>query len=218
MKKVLIIAYHYPPRGGAGVHRNINLVNQIRDYDFEPVVLTITEDEMVKQNERIDRSLLNKVPGDVLVRRTSSGIPFGFKNFLIKIRLFRLAWFFLYPMFWETAARWHKVAYRDAKELITQHKISVVYTSSGPFASMVLARRLQKDLGVKWVADLRDPFTDAYAWKFPSYMHWKWMRRFERKYFSKPDKLIVNTPEVKKLYIKRDLVDSKKITVVTNGY
>jgi glycosyltransferase involved in cell wall biosynthesis len=218
MKKVLIIAYHYPPRGGAGVHRSINLVNTIREFGYEPVVLTITAEEMVLQNERVDQSLLDKVPADVEVHRTASGIPHKFKQTLIKMRLFRLAWYFMYSMFWETAARWHKVAFPIAKKIIKDHDIKLVYTSSGPFASMVLADRLQKELGMKWVADLRDPFTDAYAWKFPSYYHWKRMRKFEEKYFSQPDKLIVNTPEVERLYLKRGLVTKDKVTVVTNGY
>lgn len=218
MKKVLFIAYHYPPRGGSGVHRTINLVNNIREHGFEPVVLTVTREEILLQDEQIDDSLLAKVPQDILVERTASGIPHKFKQTLIKLRLFRLAWYFLYFMFWEPAAKWHKVAFPVAKRLIEEHHIDLVYSSSGPFASMILASRLQDDLKVKWVADLRDPFTDAYAWQFPSYWHWKRMRKFEKKYFSKPDKLIVNTPEVEKLYVKRGLVKPEKIEVVTNGY
>lgn len=217
MEKVLIIAYHFPPRGGAGVHRSLNLVNSIREYGFEPIVLTITEDEIVKQHEQVDNTLLKKVPKDIEVHRTLSGIPFKFKNTLIKLRLFRFAWYFLYPMFWETAARWPKVAYPLAEKLVKEHNIKVVYTSSGPFASMLIGKKLQKNMNVKWVADLRDTFTDGY-WKFPSYLHWKMMRRFEKKNFSKPDRLIVNTPEVKKLYLNRGLIEEDKITVVTNGY
>lgn len=218
LKKVLIIAYHFPPRGGAGVHRTLNLVNHLREFGFEPIVLTINEDEIAKQNEQIDNSLLQKIPSDLEIIRASSGIPFKVKEILIKLKIFRLAWYFLYPLFWETAARWPKKAYPHARKIIETHNIDLVYSSSGPFASMLLARKLQKKMSVKWVADLRDPFTDAYAWQFPSYIHWKIMRIFEKIYFSKPDKLIVNTPEVKKLYIKREIVGKEKITVVTNGY
>ena len=77
---------------------------------------------------------------------------------------------------------------------------------------------LKEKLGIKWVADLRDPFTDAYAWDFPSKFHWYYSRRFERKVFSVADKLILNTTETRDLYLKRKLTTEAKSICLTNGF
>jgi hypothetical protein len=83
---------------------------------------------------------------------------------------------------------------------------------------MLLGKMLKKRLGIKWVADLRDPFTDAYAWDFPSKFHWRARRRFEKRVFTTADKLILNTPETRKLYLRRGLTTEEKSACLTNGF
>jgi hypothetical protein len=115
-------------------------------------------------------------------------------------------------------AVWPFASFVKAKKTIAKHSIKTVYTSSGPFSSLVLGYLLKKFSGVKWIADMRDPFTDAYAWNFPSRLHWIFARIFEKFLLSRTDHLIVNTPEVKKLYIRRGIHLSDQISVITNGY
>jgi hypothetical protein len=43
VKKVLIITYYWPPSGGAGVQRWLNLPNTFPDMDVEPYVLTVDQ-------------------------------------------------------------------------------------------------------------------------------------------------------------------------------
>jgi hypothetical protein len=40
MKKVLMIAHQFPPIGGSGVQRTVKFVKYLRDFGWEPVVLT----------------------------------------------------------------------------------------------------------------------------------------------------------------------------------
>src|SRR4051812_3012819 len=40
MKKVLIVAYYFPPSGGPGVQRVLKYVQYLREFGWEPVVLT----------------------------------------------------------------------------------------------------------------------------------------------------------------------------------
>ena len=40
MFKVLVIAYYYPPLGLSGVHRTLKFVKYMKNYNWEPVVLT----------------------------------------------------------------------------------------------------------------------------------------------------------------------------------
>jgi hypothetical protein len=43
MKRVLMIAYIYPPQGGSGVQRTVKFVRYLPSYGWEPLVLTVRE-------------------------------------------------------------------------------------------------------------------------------------------------------------------------------
>jgi glycosyltransferase involved in cell wall biosynthesis len=161
---------------------------------------------------------MDYIPSGIEIIRVPSALPLKLNRFLNSIKIFRLFWFFLYPFFWERSAMWPFKTYKTAARIIKENNIKTVYTSSGPFSSLILGYLLKKRLGIKWVADMRDPFTDAYAWSYPSKLHWYLCRFFEKKFLSKASHIVVNTPEVKKLYLSRTMNDDSHITVITNGY
>jgi len=59
VKKVLIVTYYWPPSGGAGVQRWLKFVKYLPDYGYEPVVLTVKEENA--SYAQTDRSLFNEV-------------------------------------------------------------------------------------------------------------------------------------------------------------
>ena len=40
MKKVLIITYYWPPKGGAGVQRWLKMAKYFRENNWEPIIFT----------------------------------------------------------------------------------------------------------------------------------------------------------------------------------
>lgn len=204
--------------GGPGVHRSLRFVKHLREFNYNPIVLTIAEEDIQQSGSVMDATLLSSIPSDIEIHRVSSGIPFKLSSVLHKLRIYRLFWYLFYPYFWERSALWPNKALDKAIDLINRHQIDIVYTSSGPFSALKLGYLLKKKTKVKWVADMRDPYTDAYAWSYPSKLHWCLSRAMESRWISKCDRLVVNTPEVKKLYVKRKLKPESEITVITNGY
>lgn len=204
--------------GGPGVQRSTRFVSHLSAFGYEPVVLTIHEKDIEKMGSSKDPSLLKFIPATTQVHRVSSGIPFNLTSILQRLKLYRLFWFIFYPLLWERPAMWPFKTYKDAEHLIKKQNIKIVYTSSGPFSSLILGRMLKNRLGIKWVADMRDPYTDAYAWSYPSKFHWLLSRFVEKKLLNACDELIVNTPEVKKLYLSRGIKSDTSITVITNGF
>lgn len=215
---ILFVAYQFPPRGGPGVHRSINLVKNLRQYGYEPIVLTIDEADIKAGGYDWDDSLLKGLPDGLKVYRVPSHEPLKFIRLTTKFKLFRLFWFFFYPLLWERPARWPAKTLKAAEDIVKKHNIQLVYTSSGPFSAALLGLKLKHRLGLKWVADLRDPFTDGYQWDFPSKLHWKLARYYEKLYLSKCDHLIVNTPTVKRLMENRAVKSSVDISAIGNGY
>ena len=218
MKKVLLIAYQFPPKSGPGVHRSKNLAKHLRKHGYEPIIFTINKKAIEVERGFIDNKQLEDLPADLNIIRTNAGFLSKISVLLMELKVYRLFWYFFYPIFWEWSSLWPFLNYQKAIKIVKQHKINLIYTSSGPFSSMYLGWLLQTKFKIPWVADLRDPFTDAYVWQFPSKIHWKLARLWEKWMFKKPAHLIVNTNEVKKLFISRKLTDPNKISVVNNGF
>ena len=58
---------------------------------------------------------------------------------------------------------WNRYAFRKACELIKTENISHVITTSPPHSTQLIGLRLKRRFPhIKWVADLRDPWTDIY--------------------------------------------------------
>lgn len=204
--------------GGPGINRSLQLTRYLHRMGYEVHVLTVTEEDIAKGSYPADQSRLQEVPEGVRIYRTSIRYPNRFRDRLIRFKLFRLAWALAYPWFWEPAARWPGNAVPLATQIIREHHIPLVYTSSGPFSAAQIGYRLRKKLGIKWVCDLRDPFTDAYFFSWPSKFHWLLCRWMEKRTYRAADRLVVNTPAVRRLYLKRNIVPEHQLSVITNGY
>jgi len=218
MKKVLFIAHHFPPMGGPGINRSLQLTRYLHEMGYTLHILTVTEQDIEEGTYPSDSSLLDGLPEDIHIHRVPLRRPKKFRESMIRLKIFRLFWYLLYPRFWEPAARWPGACLPKAQELIREHGIELIYTSSGPFAAAELGYRIRKTTPVKWVCDLRDPFTDAYFFSWPSKLHWYWCRWREKRWYSKADHVVVNTPAVERLYLKRGLVPAERMSVITNGY
>ncbi len=81
VKKVLIITYYWPPSGGSGVQRWLKYVKYFRDFEIEPIVLTVHPKDAIYPNE--DNSLLKDIPKDLEVYYARAKSPL---NLYQKIR------------------------------------------------------------------------------------------------------------------------------------
>lgn len=218
MKKALFIVYQFPPKTGPGVFRSLHFVKNIREFGYEPIVCTITEESIIEQYGKSESGLITQIPKDIKIFRIEHSPISRLRDKLMKMRIYRFVWYFCYFRFLDDASPWTRKAYAPILEIIKNENIELIYTSSGPFSVWNLAYKLKIKSGVKWVADIRDPFTDGYMWLFPSKLHWHLTRKWEKRMLRAADKVVVNTPEVKNLYTKRKLVEEDKLIAITNGY
>jgi len=217
MTNVLLLAHHFPPMGGPGTIRSVALVRYLAAYGYRPIVLTISENDVAEHWHPVDESM-SSWTDDVEVIRVPTREPRKLKKLLRRYRMFRPFRFLFFPVFWESSALWPFFAFKAAKTVIEKNNVRLIYSTSSPFSSMLLALMLKIRLNVKWIADLRDPYTDGYMWIWPSKLHWLVCRLFERIIMRIPDRVVVNTPEVERLFRKRNLVDDSKLLHLTNGF
>lgn len=231
----MIITYYWPPSGGAGVQRWLKFAKYLPQHGWQPVVLTV--DPAYASYPQRDESLLKEVSPHCLVETTRSfelynlyklvtgkkQVPFGgFADSTHESTLQRLSKFlrgnFLLP---DPRRGWNRYAYRRALELIREHGIDTVITTSPPHSTQLLGLKLKQKLGIRWIADLRDPWTDIYY-----YNHFKHTaaalridRRYERQVVEQADQLITVSEDVKRLFAaKTSLPVAGRFAVIPNGY
>lgn len=73
MKKVLIVAPHFPPSNLAGVHRSRLLSLHLEEFGWKPIIVTV---DHRRYGEKLDWSLAALVPADLRVERVGA-LPVG---------------------------------------------------------------------------------------------------------------------------------------------
>ena len=234
MKKVLLITYYFPPSGGAGVQRWLKTINYLPKAGDETIVLTV--DPAVASYPQIDESLCNDVPSGIKIYRTHTReilslykrvspkkeVPYGGfanepnPNLIQKISRFIRGNFFL-P---DPRRGWNKYALAEAKEIIETEAIETIVTTSPPHSTQLIGLELKRQYPhLKWVADLRDPWTDIYYNEdlYPTRWAKKRNLRYERSVLLGADQIITVSEQCKRLFAQKADV-AEKIAVVPNGY
>ncbi len=234
MKKVLIITYYWPPSGGAGVQRWVKFVKYLSLQGVEPYVLTV-EPEYATYPQT-DYTLEKDIPKSVkvfytkslelysLYKKVSSNkeVPYGgfanTKTVNLKEKIIRfIRGNFIIP---DPRKGWNKYAIAKAKELIQTYQIDTVITTSPPHSTQLIGLKLKKELEIKWIADLRDPWTEIYYFKqlYPTKIAKQIHKGLEKKVLKKSDKIITVSEELKKLFAKKAEGIFDKIEVISNGF
>ena len=230
MKKVLVITYYWPPAGGPGVQRWLKFVKHLQEFDWEPVVLTVSNGIFPAR----DASLEAEVPPGIKVYRTKTSNPFLLYNVLRRKRsdevpvaliheggkhsMFeRLAVWIRSNMFIPDARRgWNRYARRAVSTIFHEHKIDVVVTTGPPHSTHLLGDQISARYRVPWLADFRDPWTTVYYnTMMPRTRITRWLdQRWENRVLHNADLVVTVTPGMKREFEDR----ARWIEVVTNGY
>ncbi|HVZ39210.1 MAG TPA: glycosyltransferase [Candidatus Kapabacteria bacterium] len=235
MKNVLIVAYYFPPSGGPGVQRVLKYVQYLREFGWEPTVLTVRDGNFPARDE----SLLKEIPNGVRVIRTEIFEPYDAYRKLTgkekgtaidvntirkegaKISMSERIAEFVRATFFIPDARigWYRHAYRAGLDAIARYGIDAIYSSSPPYTCALIARGLKRRTGLPWVAGFRDPWTRFITtpdrWAIPAAID----RRLERSVFTEADAV-----EVAWLGIRKDALgkypslDASKFHHLPNGF
>ncbi len=116
---------------------------------------------------------------------------------------------------------WNRYAYRKAVELIREHGIDTVVTTSPPHSTQLIGLKLKQKLGIRWIADLRDPWTDIYYYSelYHSFFARHVDRRLELKVLQQADRIITVSQDVKRIFAEKlSASEAGKFAVIPNGY
>lgn len=232
-RKVLIITYYWPPSGGAGVQRWVKFAKYLPENGWEPVILTV--DPAYAAYPVTDNSLSSEVSESLTIYKTpardyfsvykkdrskipSAGFAVNPDNTL-KGKLFR----FIRGNFFIPDPRrgWNDYAFRKASELIESMDIRHIITTSPPHSTQLIGLRLKKTFPqLRWIADLRDPWTDIYYYKqfYPTLISKSVDSGYERSVLKRSDAIITVGQSLKSLFSSKTDSAAAKTHIITNGY
>jgi len=233
MKRVLIITYYWPPNGGVGGQRWLKMCKYLPEHGWQPVVYTPANPEMAA----VDEGLLKDVSPDLEVIKRPISEPFSlYKRFTGKAKHERIQTAFLKEEggraswkerlalwvrsnFFVPDARvwWVKPSLRFLKDHLREHPVDAIVTTGPPHSMHLIGLGLKRALGVKWIADFRDPWTGIDYYQQLSLTAWadRRHRRMEREVLASADRVVtVSWRWAKDL----EALGAKDVTVVTNGF
>jgi hypothetical protein len=232
LKKVLIISYYFPPSGGSGVQRVLKFVKYLPQFGWKPVVYTVKNGEY----PIIDESLEKDVPDEAEVIRTKIWEPYnlykkftgapgdsaispGFVHENKKPKLTqRISQWIRGNVFIPDARKfWIKPSIKFLVNYLKQNPVDAIISSGPPHSCHLIALGLKKRLGIKWIADLRDPWTKIYYYEklhHTKSSHEKNLK-LEKEVLTQADEVIVVGETMKKEF---SYSGKNNIHVITNGY
>lgn len=208
MKKVLVIAYHYPPLGGGGVFRTLKFTKYLPKFGYQPYVLTVKNPMYGTK----DPTLIEEIPPEAKVYRT-----FSFEHRILRApRLLNinLKWFYV-P---DENIGWLPTAVFAGANLIKKENISVIYATSPVWTSLLIGGFLKKKTKKPLVIDFRDPWTDNIFIKYPTEVHELIERKMEETVLTQADYVTVATDSIKNSLRERYPYLKSKIATITNGF
>ncbi|MFR1708044.1 MAG: methyltransferase domain-containing protein [Clostridium sp.] len=234
--KILIVAYFFPPVGGAGVQRTLKFVKYLRDFGYEPIVLTCNNSKYGIEDE----SLLAEIPDDIEIIRiddiADDELNDEFINKMIEYYLDlvddeQLKREFINSLnsSYENLKRniftpdnyiaWAAKVISSIDQVINFNSIDMIYTTSSPYSDHIIGYHIKRKYRKPWVVDFRDEWTNNPYVEFDhNDIRFKVEQVMEKTILEFCDHVLVVTESSESNYKEIFSVDENKISTITNGY
>lgn len=206
MKRVLFIAYHFPPiLGSSGYLRTLKFIRYLPEHGFEPVVLTVRPSAYPSWND----AQLSQVPPGVEVHRAFA--LDAQRHLSVRGRYLQVT---SVP---DRFSTWIPSGLLAGARIVLRKKIDILFSTYPIPSAHVIGGALARLTGKPWVADFRDPMWDEADYKPSPAMRAR--RAIEAMAVKRCSRALVCTEGVASLFRKRygDRAGAK-VSVIPNGY
>lgn len=222
-RRVLVIAYYFPPMGLSGVQRTLKFVKYFSDFGWHSTVLTITP----KSYYAFDETLLTDLAGkQVDFVRTNSIDPEkvfkkrktrSFQREWLRKILNRISQFFFIP---DNKITWKRKAIKFGMETLEKQEHQLIFSTAPPYTDHLIGVELKKRTGIPLVLDFRDAWIDNPYHFYWTPFHYRWHLHFERKVIQAANLIITINRSIKEKLVSRhrDLITLNHVKVVSQGY
>lgn len=204
-KKVLMVAFHFPPQAGSsGILRTLNFVKYLPRSGWEPVVLTANPRAYTEQRN----DLVAAIPPGTRVLRAFALDAAQHLSVVGK-----------YPRILAVPDRWASwwlgAVFRGLRE-IRRQRPELIWSTYPISTAHLIGASLSRLSGLPWVADFRDPMVSA---NYPEDRLQRWVWKFIESYVMRHAKACVFTTErAASAYAQRYPIAADKCVVIENGF
>lgn len=222
MHKVLVIAYYFPPMGLSGVQRTLKFVKYLKQYNWEPTVITtekvayFAHDEYLQKE--VDETGIRVIrvggsePNSLLSKQGTIKLPSEF----VRKTFNRISQTFLIP---DNKLSWAKKALNKTIDLLSNEHYDCLFISAPPFSQFDVFSAIKKYQNIPIVLDYRDLWVDNQFSFYLTPLHKNMHRRKEYKALKSADKIIVTNRRIKeKLINDYKFISFDEVFILPHGY
>ena len=241
LRRVVLVAYFFPPTGGVSVARMLRPAEYLRRYGWRPVVVAPASTGFIPQ----DPSGLAAIPADLEVLRTSCPEPAKLRA-LLRTRFRAAPPAFIAPggtgrapaqrggwrraiantlsaalratSFPDEQIGWLPFAFVAAIRASREGRADAILSTSSPATAHLVAMLASKVSSVPWVADFRDPWVTEYLRDGGPRLVGGLRRRLERQFIARAAQATFATPSMTRLYQARYPEFADRMHTIPNGY
>lgn len=215
-KRLLVLAYYFPPMGMSGVQRVAKLVKYLPQFGWDPVVITVHPGAYFAFDDALEQEVRD---AGVEVIRTSSLDPTqpggrrtvrlgGNRNsWLTRIS----PWIFV-P---DNKRGWAPFARAAARHEHAKLPFDAIFSSAPPYTSHLVARDLGTTWGIPWWVDFRDDWLENPRHVYPTRFHKTYAARLESRVLREAHHVsAINSVIAHALRIRSD----REVEVVPQGF
>lgn len=225
MKRVLILAYDFPPFVSVGGLRPDSWYKYFHEFGIYPILVTRQWENKYQNHldyiapSQSDETIIEADEKGTLIRTPYSPnlanrimLKYGDSKFVL-VRKLITAFFEISQWFLPIGPKY--TLYRTADDYIKTNRVDCIIATGDPFILFKYANQLSKDHQIPWIADYRDLWSqDLGLNNSPIYR--KLMAFFEKRIVSKATVILVVNQFLKE-EINR-LIPEKKIELILNGF
>lgn len=233
-RKVLMIAYAFPPTGGSGVQRSAKFAKYLPSFGWLPTVWTVDDADGLPRDE----TLCHDLPPEVTVcsNTTGGGVRAlrrslrGFANARIGEGLTGVASRFAKAVDWrlenwvtstcfpDDCIGWARRSLGTLRSRLATEDFDLLYSTYSPASNHWVALELKRSTGLPWVADFRDLWTQDCRYRPGSPAQQAAHVRLEQEILESADAVIGVTPRQTEILASRLPDQYRKFHTITNGF
>jgi len=223
MFKVLVVAYYFPPMGLSGVQRTLKFVKYMKNFNWEPTVITtgnvayyahdtFLAKELEEADIRVIRVSGSKEPNSLFSKLGTVKLPSEFfRNILNK-----LSQTFFIP---DNKISWSKLAYQKIDEILSREKFDTLFITSPPFSAFDIISQIKKKHDIPLFADYRDLWYKSYFSFYPTPFHRLLHKKKEYRALKAADRITVTNRKIKeKLLNTYPFLTFEDVVILSHGY
>lgn len=203
MKRVLFIAFYFPPRNNVACYRSGCFAKFLPDHGWLPTV--VCQDWPADRVDS-DPDFVGKIPESVEVHRIPAPPEKGVYERVILRKLAPYLVPHRAPILWWRQAR------RLVDSLVRETKFDAVWATSDPLTPLTLGLGAARQARIPWIADIRDCLN---VQKFGSWYKRPFFRYQERRLCRAADRVITVSEGLRKALHK---ITGAPVSVIPNGF